>query len=209
MATILKISNKNISVNLYKRFLKYAFFFIKKENLFKVVIPGGSTPKEFYKILQENYPFFEKTIFILSDERYVNAESENSNTKMIKSFLKTENIIYPDTSKEINLSAEEFSKKIEKIFPFHIAILGIGEDGHTASLFPNLECGKITNLVCITKAKDFNRISLTKEALKSSCRTIFLAKKEGKEGVLEKFLRYQNTKANEVINKKAFLITDF
>lgn len=98
-----------------------------------IAIPGGSTPIPVYKKLsREN---LDSTEFYQTDERYVRADHHDSNQKMIRATLKPKNFHYFDTSLPPNKSLEKYKKELPP--NFDICILGIGPDGHTASLFPN------------------------------------------------------------------------
>jgi 6-phosphogluconolactonase len=102
------------------------------ENPGKIALSGGSTPKPIYQALAgQNISQFE---FYQVDDRYVPKEHEDSNNRMItecgiplKGAFKT--------SLSIPKCVEEYQKKIPPT-PFDLCILGIGTDGHTASLFP-------------------------------------------------------------------------
>ncbi len=115
---------------------------IKKYGNAKVLLSGGSTPINFYKKIAIQKLDFKKISFGLIDERFIDNNSCESNEKNIKAcfnnleFLQFEGMIFD--LKSIHKNIEIVNKNyIEKFKRIDLSILGMGTDGHTASLFPN------------------------------------------------------------------------
>ena len=115
------------------------------DGIISIALSGGNTPKPLYQAVAKAKLPFDLIDFFEVDERYVPKDHEDSNTKMI-----FENLIqncsphafnYFDTSKEIHEALEEYGKLIPTA-GFNLSILGIGPDGHTASIFPKSEAIK-------------------------------------------------------------------
>ncbi|NAZ23056.1 MAG: hypothetical protein GU346_01130 [Thermocrinis sp.] len=100
----------------------------------------------------------------------------------------------------------DYSRKLPQ--GLDVCLLGVGEDGHTASLFPNSPCLTITPKVCTSIAPDgTQRVSLSYQYLNSSCVVVFALKGEEKRKVYEKLLKGEDIPASKVKGKrKTFII---
>ena len=120
---------------------------------FRIALSGGNTPRSVYtEMTKRNLPW-QKFLFTFGDERCVPPENAESNFRMAKEALFQPAAI-PDSSilrmrGEIDpgLAAKEYqaeldtlaAKRDEKIYEHDLILLGLGDDGHTASLFPGTE----------------------------------------------------------------------
>lgn len=116
---------------------------------FAVALSGGSTPKAIYSQLasedNRNRVDWEKVLLFWSDERAVPPESSESNYRMAMESgfghlpLLEENIFRMQADEDLEKNALDYEKIIKKKLPnerFDLVMLGMGEDGHIASLFP-------------------------------------------------------------------------
>lgn len=145
-----------------------------------IAVSGGSTPKGFFLALSQKSLAWEKVTITLADERWVEASSDASNTTLVK-----ENLLINKASKakffELKLAGELNASAISQLntaaeadlLPLDVLILGMGEDGHTASIFPcseqindalNLE-NKNQVIKVIPKTAPHERISFTYRSL--------------------------------------------
>lgn len=153
----------------------------------RILLSGGSTPINLYSTLSQQNINWSKVKIGLVDERFVNNDSEFSNEKLIRKNLLQNyakdalffEMVYSTDNEKLNLDLvnDKYSSFMKRL---DLTILGMGSDGHTASLFPNdLESERIINTKNIgiysTKAPDFpfNRITCSKEIIGNS-NNIFL-----------------------------------
>ena len=107
---------------------------INKSGTASLVVSGGSSPIKIFKDLSQIELPWSKVQITLVDDRLVEPQSENSNQRLLyEHFLKNK----AKKSKFFPLSEDLISYKKFKI-PFDVTLLGMGEDGHFASLFPNM-----------------------------------------------------------------------
>ncbi len=178
-------NNENLLIRKFISFLKQKIR-KKKKGRFSFVLTGGESPIKLYQNLSKVKNInWRKVDFFIGDERYVKENSKNSNIKMCKKYL-LNNIkilnsqIYKISTENISLreSALDYEKKIQKYFlnkkiSFDIILLGVGDDGHIASLFKKNINKKSHKNVDFVKRRDFFRITLTLKCLNNS-KSIFL-----------------------------------
>ena len=120
---------------------------------FDIALSGGTTPAKLFKILTEKYPEtipWKRIHFWWGDERCVPPEDENSNYKMAHDLLFSRIVIPDENIHRIKgenppaSEADQYAAEIEKYLNsrdnlpvFDLVLLGMGEDGHTASIFPD------------------------------------------------------------------------
>lgn len=128
-----------------------------KRGRFVAALSGGSTPKGLFQQLCEE-PYLSlmpwaKTFFFWVDERHVPLTHETSNYRMTQEFLLSKVPIpkanlFPmtDGALTVERAASLYESKLQKFFGSHkeiprfdLALLGMGDDGHTASLFPGVQ----------------------------------------------------------------------
>ena len=148
----------------------------------RILLSGGSTPINLYSILSQQNINWSKVKIGLVDERFVNNDSEFSNEKLIRKNLLQNyakdalffEMVYSTDNEKLNLELvnDKYSPFMKRL---DLTILGMGSDGHTASIFPNdLESERIMNTKNIgiysTKAPKFpfNRITCSKEIIGNS-----------------------------------------
>jgi len=149
-------------------------------------MPGGKTPIPFFKQIADNKLDWSNTSILLSDERLVSLLDKNSNYKMIKThFIDQLNCNSLPFIVQYNDQLEKIDNYLSGIgFP-NISVLGFGQDGHTASIFPNkvelLHSNK--NIIKVNNSwEPFSRVSLTLKYILKSETIMFLLK--GKEKAL-------------------------
>ena len=169
------------------------------------IVPGGSTPHLFYEYLADQVTDWKGVILIPSDERLVDETSSESNVGMIRENLlerikvKDKPTLFSfldgDRSPDSDQVLSSLSQRVESLIPTRAAFLGIGEDGHTASLFPEYESYFLCNgpLQYIQRnSEPFQRISLSLNFLSKIPNVVFLVSGENKKPILEEILSDRN-----------------
>lgn len=116
---------------------------LKTNSQCNIALPGGNSPVECLKIISTKDLPWEKIHWYLGDERCYPVGHDDRNDTMIREYLwsaitiQEENIHPIPTELGADKAAEIYSAEIEKSKGMDIVMLGMGEDGHTASLFPN------------------------------------------------------------------------
>jgi 6-phosphogluconolactonase len=173
---------------------------------FSVALSGGSTPHRLYQILA-NAPYrarihWDNVHIFWSDERCVPKDDPRSNARMARQVLLD---LVPIPSENVhpiqcNLSprdaALQYEKELREFFSsqnpnFHLVLLGLGENGHTASLFPHTsvlnEQERWVSEVYIPEL-DMNRVTFTAPFINQASQVVFLVSGSDKAEVLEKVL---------------------
>lgn len=164
---------------------------LKKKDRCSLVLAGGNTPRGVYKVLSSDYRTqipWEQVFIFWGDERTVPPEHQDSNYRMAKEALLAHIDIPPGNIHRMKSelppqdAADEYSAAIEDYFrdartEFDIILLGMGDDGHTASLFPGTsalsEFDKKAAAVFVEKMNIW-RITLTLPVLNSANYIFFL-----------------------------------
>ena len=179
-------------------------------------LSGGSTPKFFYELFAEKYKDYSNIYLWTVDDRHVDINDEKSNQRMINSIFSKSNlnIIEYSYEEDAGHSAKDYTSKVfSKIDKFNAAILGVGEDGHIASLFPDTtalnadEKGFVQNEVNILTRW---RVTSTFELLKNIEHVYLLVTGINKKEIVEKIGKEHDLPVNELIRlrEKTVLLTD-
>lgn len=177
-----------------------AFIEEQGEKSLRIALSGGSSPKAVYEKLAKSETIDWSRIELFQvDERYLPIDSDNLNAKLIRDSLTSKipelkAFHTMDTSQTIEKTRADYEKKILKLNRpfFDLVLLGLGTDGHTASLFPNgPELEEVEKMVVSSKSPipPINRLSLTYPAIMSSQKIIFLVRGANKKEIVKKWLK--------------------
>ena len=171
----MKIINKKSEKSLIDEFIsnfKKDYLKNKEQNKrFSLVLTGGESPRKLYRKLAKINIDWNYVDLFWGDERYVPSSSKNSNfylasNELIKNIKINKENIFPIKTKKITLKCSiDYSKLIKKYFKnkkikFDYCLLGMGEDGHIASLFPNSENLNKKFIAKPVIREDFKRITI-------------------------------------------------
>lgn len=189
-------------------FAEIALSSIDTEGRFSVALAGGSTPRRTYQLLaseeyRNRFPWSQVHIFF-GDERAVSATHADSNYRMAEEALisllpiPTENVHRIVGEGDAVANASLYEGELQTFFDgaswprFNLVLLGIGDDGHTASLFPGTEALSEARAWVVAnwveKLKTY-RITLTAPAINHAANIVFLVAGAGKAERLPEVLR--------------------
>ncbi len=173
----------------------------KKNGPFTIGLPGGSTPKEFYRwVVAKNIlkPYLlTQIIWMTSDERYVPLENHESNfgnadRLMLYPLGVTQNKKHPW---KVVVSPQEAAEDYNNFFPpntcFDLCILGMGDDCHIASIFPHsplIHKNPVENFAAIDVPGKDTRLTITPNGLRRSSNILIIVTGKAKNQALKTVL---------------------
>ena len=185
-------------------FINSAALAIKERGSFSVALSGGSTPKKLYETIlksdRADQVDWSRVNIFWSDERAVPPDSEESNYGMAMHYFCKEPL---DVSKKFRMPADEqdldkaavaYEAQIRKHCVgerFDLVLLGIGDDGHTASLFPNTKALQVEDKLVVANfvpEKNAYRMTLTFPCINDARKIIVLAFGKAKAKILKTVL---------------------
>ncbi len=163
---------------------------IEQRGIFTIALSGGSTPKPLYKAIANQKLPWDKIHVFWGDERYVPSDHPDSNELMARqAWLDQVDIpaanIHATPTLEGNpaVSAAKYEQHLQKFFhsapgefpSLDVVLLGMGDDAHTASLFPHTEALKVRDRLITVGNKDGNpRITFTYPFINAARSVIFV-----------------------------------
>ncbi len=202
------LSREDLAQSLAKEVAAALRTAITSRGLATLVVSGGSTPKPFFAALQQEALDWSCVLVSVADERWVSADHDDSNEKLVRESLLNGSescqarfiSLYNDapTATSGEETAEQAIRSM--VLPFDVTILGMGPDGHTASLFPQhprLEDAlETTQRLCLgienAPKPPPERMTLTKHALLQSRRLMLHITGEDKQDVLREAMQSED-----------------
>jgi 6-phosphogluconolactonase len=183
---------------------------VDERGRFTIALSGGSTPRSLYNLLATNARAslpWDKMFFFFGDERHVPPTNKDSNFKMAdeamlsKLPIPKENVFrVPAENPDAAAAAQAYEQSLQKFFAlepgqvpvFDLILLGLGPDGHTASLFPGTaalqEKSKLVVANWVGKFET-HRITLTLPVLNAARMVAFLVSGTDKSAALQSVLQ--------------------
>ena len=197
-----------------EEFARAARAAIGAQGRFAVALSGGSTPKGLYSLLAASYADFawNRVFLFFGDERHVPPTDPESNYRMVEESLLTkikpaipaENVFrVPAENPDAAAAASDYEAQLRRFFElqpgefprFDLILLGVGPDGHTASLFPDSPAlDEQSRLVVANWVAKFNthRITFTFPVLNRAAEVMFMASGAEKADMLRQVLEGKN-----------------
>jgi len=167
----------------------------------QIALAGGETPKAAYRLLGAEHLPWERVDVLLGDERWVSRDDSSSNARMLGETLLAREPgsgasfhPVPTDLSDPEASASAYADLLMALCPgdppcFDLILLGLGDDGHTASLFPGTAAPAVRDRpVTIGEGKGLPRITLTAPVLSAARRVVFLVSGAGKRQALGRLL---------------------
>jgi len=210
-------SQKNLDINAAQYIIEKAKIAIREKGSFSLVLSGGTTPVNVYKLLAKEQVNFDKWHIYFGDERCFPLDHLERNSNIAKStwlskvnILKSNIFIIPA---ELGNSegALVYEKLLDKNKPFDLVMLGLGDDGHIASLFPRHQWDNSKQVVSVSNSPKApsDRISLTPSRLSNTQDVLFLISGKNKVNAFKQWKEGVDLPANLISAKNKILIMTF
>lgn len=175
---------------------------IAKRNQATLVLSGGSTPKPLYEAIAKADLPWDKIFIFWGDERYVPHDHEKSNVRMTRQAwldqvsIPADNLFpMPTGANDPAADAAKYETTLKEFFgtsagefpAFDFVLQGMGDDGHTASLFPHTDALDVRDrLITVGNHDGEPRITFTAPLIKQGRKIVFLVAGENKQEALSK-----------------------
>jgi len=188
---------------------------IEKHGAFHLVLAGGRTPQQTYRLLCDVETAWSKWHIYYGDERcYELGHPDRNSTMVTETWLNKVNMPtaqhYPmQTELGAEIAAQYYREKIAGI-EFDMVLLGMGEDGHTASLFPNLDYNEAETVHAVfnTPKPPPERVSLSAKTLSQAQQVLFLITGEGKQTAVQQWSQGQDLPISRIHAEKMRVLSD-
>jgi 6-phosphogluconolactonase len=186
-------SQEEINQAALKRILAAAETAIAKHGSFLVVLAGGSTPKAVYQLLAKADADWAKWHVYHNDDRCLPVDHVERNSKMARDAWLShvaipENQIHDIPAELGNVEgAKAYAQTLSGVRTFDLVILGLGEDGHTASLFPGHVVNNTADAVPVYNSPKppADRITISQDRLNNADEVMFLVTGAGKQEAVD------------------------
>ncbi|MFA5678176.1 MAG: 6-phosphogluconolactonase [Pseudomonas sp.] len=179
-----------------------------------LALSGGRGPELFLRQLEQSDLAWDKVTITLVDERWVPADDAQSNAGLIRrcipGVLQQARWLRLYRGESLEADAEAAQQMLEPLLPLDVVVLGMGDDGHTASLFPHMPglaeyLSPQASPLCVAVPADgerLARLSMTARAIQSAGSKLLVITGENKRQVLHEALASKNALAMPI---EAFL----
>jgi 6-phosphogluconolactonase len=179
---------------------------IRVTNKFTIVLAGGTSFSSVYRILNNSTSNWKKWHIYIGDERCLALGDKNRNDYLINKIwlgnglIPKKNIHFIHSELGVDIGASNYEKVVREIEKFDMVLLGMGEDGHTASLFPNRIYDKDKSVIVEKNSPKYpkNRISMSCKMLNKSSHVFKVINGASKKNVVDLWLKGADLPINKV-----------
>lgn len=169
-----------------------------------ILLTGGRTPLAVYEALAQRPPAAQENLhLLLSDERHVPPGTPEHNFSHLAGLvaalgLPAAAVLHPDTTRPLDASAAQYDEALRRFLArgtIPLGILGLGADGHLASLFTDEDAGRGADAcaIAVRRPEPPHRISVTRALLHRVGRLVFVVAGRDKAAVVEAWQRRPET----------------
>jgi len=199
-----------------KRILVAAEKAIAERGAFKIVLAGGTTPEASYRELAKQDSDWSNWHVYIGDERCLPEDDAERNSVMAARSLTAhvpipkEQVYLIDAELGAETAAKAYADIVEAAMPFDMVLLGMGEDGHTASLFPGHQHNdtESTHAVHGAPKPPSDRVSLSASALANTRELLMLITGAGKQEPLSRWLAGEELPIATINAKNTLIMLD-
>lgn len=181
-------------------------YYLTAKGSFNIALTGGETAQKVYEKMIDLETDWSKWYFYFGDERCAHVESSELNSRMAEDSLLN---LIPVNSDQIfkipshlgaSLGAKEYSSIVNFEYPFDLVLLGLGDDGHIASLFPERIIDSINPAIPVfdSPKPPKDRISLSLNRINNSDNIMIMTKSKNKEKIIEDMLSRKEMPATQL-----------
>jgi 6-phosphogluconolactonase len=208
----------SLSKELSKEILEIAKKSIKLNGNFTIVLAGGGSVLKLYKILSQSISDWGKWFVYIGDERCLPIQDKNRNDHIINdiwlnnSQIPKKNIFFIKTELGCDNSANDYEKVLKNIASFDIVLLSIGEDGHTASLFPKHRYDNSKSVVVEYNSPKYpkERVSMSYLRLNQASNVFKVVSGVSKQRAVKLWLEEKKLPINQIkgLSEKVYICKD-
>ena len=197
-------SQNDINQAALNKVLQTATNAIALKGSFMIVLAGGSTPKSVYQLLSIAQADWANWHVYHNDDRCLPADHIERNSKMARDVWLNhvaipQNQIHDIPTELGNVEgAKAYAKTLSNLRAFDLVILGLGEDGHTASLFPNQAIDNSADAVPVFNAPKppADRVTMSLNRLNNTKEVLFLVTGAGKQEAVDNWRKGEKIPAS-------------
>lgn len=198
----------SLSKQLAEEVLRIAKKSIQKKDTFSIVLTGGQSSLDLYKILSKANSSWSKWHLYITDERLLPEDHPERNDKVIKkiwldnSAIPKQNIHFIRAEMGLLEAQQKYEEELKHVNKFDIVILSVGEDGHVASLFPGHTYPNNQHVVIEQNSpkSPAQRISMSYDRLIAAENIFILIIGKLKQDAVKQIIEKTNLPVNKIIN---------